>query len=318
MIKLTSLVILASTIFGLLLYHVVYPYNGDFDYRNNSGLLLRWSRPFQSCTIDTFGDRVPGRTPFLGTDKNGKDLAYRVSVGLGRNFWLALTSSVVFLFFAIIFGVMIGFEQRDISKSFYQIMKQNNGIRQVIVELDILQSIARIIVQTLHAIPLLLLLLVIVVIANKIFEDPLLRMLVIMVGIGILSLPKLALLIKDRIRLLDDEEFIAAARASGLSDINIITKHILWYDCGPIIAGQVIYVFVQSIMLETVISFLGYGLGIGIDRITIGGLINQFKNDLPGSYSGDLLALLPLTILMLVAITGNGFTNIFMGSRYER
>ena len=111
---------------------------------------------------------------------------------------------------------------------------------------------------------------------------------------------------------LEDEEFINAARASGLSDMKIILTHILWYECSPIIAGQFIYVFVQAIMLEAVISFLGYGVGE-----SIGGLIKAYEENYPGAIGGTPISLLPLIVLLLVAVVGNILIRAFMESRHE-
>ncbi|MBC8485163.1 MAG: ABC transporter permease subunit [Bacteroidetes bacterium] len=313
----TSLITILFILLALLIaYHWIFPENGDYQYRPKNGRgLLSWTKPFQPCIIDNNVDDILGRTPILGVDKRGSDFAYRISVALWTNVWLALSSAVVFILLATLSGVLVGYDQSPETESLYQRIKGSKSIIGSLREVKILQTIAKWIVQALHAIPLLLLLLVVVVVANKLFENDLVRMLVIMVTVGVLSIPKLALLIQDRISVLEDEEFINAARASGLSDSKIILTHILWYECSPIIAGQFIYVIVQAIMLETVISFLGYGFGI--DHTSLGGLIKQYQGNLPGAIGGTPLALLPLVVLLLIAVVGNGLTNLFMELRHE-
>ena len=304
----------------LMSYHWISPENGDYEYRAINGRgLLTWTGPFYPCVIEyEVGEKeisYEGNTPIFGTDNKGSDSAYRISEALWTNIWLAFIAALVFIIFAIIGGVLIGYDQSHHSGA--PSIKNGNYFEYIrrLRKVKLGQLFAKLLVETLHAIPMLLLLLVVVIVANGLFEDDLIRMLVVMVAIGILSIPKLALLIRDRIYVLEDEEFINAAKASGLSDIKIIITHILWYECSPIIAGQFIYVIVQAIMLEAVISFLGYG--VGIDYSTLGGLIKQFQGNFPGTIGGTPLALLPLIVLLLVAVVGNGFTNLFMKLRHE-
>ena len=317
--KITSISFLFVLLVSLLAYHWIFPENSDYIYRPEPEYgrgKLSWTKPLQPCIIETLEDRISGKTPILGVDKKGSDLAYRISVALWTNLWLALSSAAVFVVLATFSGVLIGYNQSAATESLYQRIRSSESIIGSLRETRILQIIAKWIVQALHAIPLLLLLLVVVVVANKLFENDLIRMFVIMVTVGVLSIPKLALLIRDRISVLEDEEFINAARASGLSDSKIILTHILWYECSPIIIAQFIYVVVQAIMLETVISFLGYGFGI--EHTSLGGLITQFQYNLPGAIGGGTpLALLPLIVLLLIAVVGNGLTNLFMEFRHE-
>jgi len=301
----------------LMSYHWISPEKGEYKYRPENGRgILTWTGPFYPCVIEV-GEKISyeGNTPIFGTDNTGSDLAYRLSEALWTNIWLAHIAALVFIIFAIIAGILIGYDQSHHSEA--PPIKNGNYFEYIrrFRKVKLVQLFAKLLVETLHAIPMLLLLLVVVIVANGLFEDDLIRMLVVMVAIGILSIPQLALLVRDRIDVLEDEEFINAAKASGLSDINIILTHILWYECSPIIAGQFIYVVVQAIMLEAVISFLGYG--VGIDYSTLGGLIKQFQGNFPGTIAGTPLALLPLIVLLLVAVVGNGFTNLFMKLQHE-
>ena len=317
--KITLISILFLLLVSILAYHWIFPENSDYIYRpesENGRGKLSWTKPLQPCIIETFeGEEISGNTPILGVDSEGSDLAYRISVSLWTNLWLALSSAAVFIVLATLSGVLIGYNQPAAMKSLYQRIRSSESIIGSLRETRILQIIAKWIVQSLHAIPLLLLLLVVVVVANELFKNDLHRMFVIMVTVGVLSIPKLALLIRDRISVLEDEEFINAARASGLSDIKIILTHILWYECSPIIIAQFIYVIVQAIMLETVITFLGYGFGT--EHTSLGGLITHFQYNLPGSIGGTPLALLPLIVLLFIAVVGNGLTNLFMEFRHE-
>jgi|TARA_B100001971_G_scaffold174555_1_gene167905 ABC-type dipeptide/oligopeptide/nickel transport system permease subunit len=311
--KTVSILILFVFLLGLICYHWIFPANADYKYRpeNGSGVLT-WALPFQPCIIETLHDDLIGNTPLFGVDKDGYDLAYKISIALWTNIWLALSAAIVFIILATISGVIIGYDQVSETKSIIREIKNSNNIFIGLRNARIGQLVVKLLVQMLHAIPMLLLLLVVVIVVNGLFDNDLIRMFIVMVSIGILSIPKLALIIRDRIEGLEDEEFINAARASGLSDMKIILTHILWYECSPIIAGQFIYVFVQAIMLEAVISFLGYGVGE-----SIGGLIKAYEENYPGAIGGTPISLLPLIVLLLVAVVGNILIRAFMESRHE-
>ena len=68
-------------------------------------------------------------------------------------------------------------------------------------------------------------------------------------------------------------------------------------------------------MLETVISFLGYGMGM--EHSSIGGLISQYRYDLPGVVGGEIMALYPMILLLLIAVAGNTLTKSFMEMRSD-
>ena len=312
--KTPLLLILFLLLTVLMSYHWVFPENGKYEYMDKNHDLISWVGPFQPCVIYVPGEDLrDSTTPIFGVDNSHSDLAFRVSMALWTNLWLAFIAAIVFVILATMSGVLIGYNQSQYSgpppTKKGKIFEYISRLRKV----KLGQLIVKLLVETLHAIPMLLLLLVVVIVSHRLFDNNIDRMIVVMIAIGILSIPKLALLIRDRIEALEDEEFINAAKASGLLDAKIIFTHILWYECSPIIAGQFIYVIVQAIMLEAVISFLGFGGGT-----SIGGLIISFKDSLPGPVtSGSPLALIPLVVLLFVAVVGNGFTTLFMELRHE-
>lgn len=288
----------------------------DNRYRNSRGRLLRWSESGVSCVVDKdYGESISSVTPILGTDKNGGNYAYFLSKSLNTNLLLALISVVSFILISLSTGMYIGYDTQHRKVTF---SNSENGLSGLWNKNNFnlfLRFIVESVVRTLHAFPQLLLLIIVVVVSYRTIENDLSRMSIIMIFIGVLSAPKLAFLIVDRIKLLEGDEFINAARASGISDLKIIFKHILFYDSSPVIFAQVIYVFVQATMLETVIAFLGYGMGMS--QSSIGGLIAQYRYDLPGSVGGNPMALYPMIVLLLIALAGNTLTKSFMEMRND-
>ena len=289
-------IILVSILAIITSYKYVFTNEGDLKYRNVDGSLLDWGAPLQLCALKVDGVLVATYAPILGTAQYGKNLAFRLSHAIWTNFKLAFLYALwPFLIFGVLGGIIIGYDRVPIMISYRENNRQIYRLFQIAIAW---------IIETFHSIPILLILLVSVILANKIIEDDYQRMLVVMISIGVLSTPKLALLIRDRISLLEQEEFIEAARASGLKDSIIIFKHILFYDMRKMLLTQVVYIIIQSVMLETVISFLGYGIR-SANYESLGKMISEFKNILPTDNGGEIMALAPLALLVAVSLAGN-------------
>ena len=298
------------------LYSFFYPIEEKVRYRNENDELLRWSSANQPCSVEIdYGNIIVGSTPILGTDKYGMNYAYSLSRSLVTNLILSLLSVIPFLMIALSTAIFIGYDSQHRK---LKISTNDTGISSLWNKNNIglfMRYFVESIVRALHAIPQLLILIIVVVVSYRSLDNDLTRMCTIMIFIGILSAPKLIFLIVDRIAILERDEFINAARASGLPDSIIVFKHILFYDSSPIIFAQIIYVIVQAIMLETVISFLGYGMGM--EHSSIGGLISQYRYDLPGVVGGEMMALYPMILLLLIAVAGNTLTKSFMEMRSD-
>ncbi|MEE2829524.1 MAG: ABC transporter permease subunit, partial [Myxococcota bacterium] len=109
--------------------------------------------------------------------------------------------------------------------------------------------------------------LIIVIVAIGVFkmslEDPGrhpgLRLAMIAVILGLAYVPVLALAIYQKVSAFQREEFVEAARAHGLSHGRILGYHILWANCTPVMARHFFYLFGYFVLVETSLSWLGYG-----------------------------------------------------------
>ncbi len=95
------------------------------------------------------------------------------------------------------------------------------------------------------------------VIGSSISEDA--RIIMIMVILGVLSWPGLARLIRGQVLAEKQKEFVTAAKAMGLKEHVIIFKHIL-PNVITIIIVSVTLSFASSMLTETSLSFLGFGV----------------------------------------------------------
>ncbi|MDR0837140.1 MAG: ABC transporter permease [Propionibacteriaceae bacterium] len=90
--------------------------------------------------------------------------------------------------------------------------------------------------------------------------------------LGLILWPSMARLVRGDFMTLRTREFVDSARVAGASDWRIITKHILPNAMGVIIVNLSL-IMSQSVVLETALSFLGFG--ITAPNISLGRLISD-------------------------------------------
>lgn len=81
----------------------------------------------------------------------------------------------------------------------------------------------------------------------------------ITIVIAILIWPRMARLVRGQVLSLRDQEYVQAAKATGVSDFKIMVRHILPNVVGIIVVEATLIVAV-AILTETAISFLGLGI----------------------------------------------------------
>jgi len=93
-------------------------------------------------------------------------------------------------------------------------------------------------------------------------------------SMGLLLWTSLARLVRGEFLALREREFVDAARVAGASSPRIIFKHILPNAVGTIIVSTTLLMS-SAILLETALSFLGFG--IREPEISLGALISQYQ-----------------------------------------
>ena len=93
--------------------------------------------------------------------------------------------------------------------------------------------------------------------------------------LGILYWTGLARLVRGEVLSLREREFISAARALGASNRRIIIRHILPNCLGTIIVSATLLI-ASAVLLETSLSFLGYG--VKSPDTSLGLLISQYQS----------------------------------------
>ena len=171
----------------------------------------------------------PGPGHPLGTDFLGRDILSRLIVGIQAYFLPGLLAVATSLALGAALGVVAGY--RD-------------GRAEALVTYlnNLVDSFPR----------LVLILLVIAAFRADIYY--------VMLVVGITGAPAIASLIAAKIQFLRTKSFIEAAHVLGLSTGVIVAKHILWYNCAPLLIIQATLGMAEAILVETSLSYLGFGV----------------------------------------------------------
>jgi peptide/nickel transport system permease protein len=210
----------------------------------------------------------PGKH-LLGTDILGRDVVYRALKGVRVALLIGVFTSLIVIPLALLFGVSAGYFGRRIDDGVFFIMT------------------------VLASVPSLLLLIALIMVLGK-------GTLQVCIALGVTGWVSFCRLARGETLKLRETDYVAAARALGVSDLRIILRHIL-----PNLAHLVIITFALTftglVLTETILSYLG----IGIDG-SWGQMIDQARNELsrtPIIWWNIMAASVPLFILVLAVNT---------------
>lgn len=186
--------------------------------------------------------------PF-GTDTNGRDLLVRVMLGGQISIAVGLAASLVSLGIGVIYGATSGY--------------LGGRIDNVMMRF----------VEILYSLPFVFLVVVLVVFFGR-------SVILIFVVIGAVQWLEMARIVRGQTLSLKRREFVGAAEALGLTDWQIIRRHIIPNTIGPVIVFVTVVV-PQVILTESFLSFLG--LGVQAPLASWGTLISEGTKNMQGA-----------------------------------
>lgn len=165
----------------------------------------------------------------LGTDFIGRDILTRLILGIQAYFLPGALAVTIALGLGSLLGVLAGYwgGRAETAVTYFS---------------NLIDSLPR----------MVLMLLVIAAFRPDIYT--------IMVVFGITTAPTIAMLVKSKVLMLRERNFIESAVALGLSPAVIIFKHILWYNCRALLLIQATIGMAEAVLLETSLSYLGFGV----------------------------------------------------------
>lgn len=215
--------------------------------------IIRWTTGFTADYIPPEGELIksfpPSLTHPMGTDDSGRDILARVLQGGRISLMVGVISTIVSLIVGVSYGATAG----------YLGGKIDNFMMRVV---DII-----------YAIPYIL----IVIVLLSVFGGPntpgwiqtvanslgggqgLSQIILLFFALGLVSWLTMARVVRGQILSLKNQEFVMAARATGVSTTSIIFRHLVPNALGPVIVYATLTI--PSVMLsEAFLSFLGIGV----------------------------------------------------------
>lgn len=178
---------------------------------------------------------------YFGVDDLGRDLYSRVIQATSTSLLVGLVGASMALIVGTIYGITAGF-----------VGGRTDSIMMRIVDI-------------LMAIPATLVIILLLVIAGRSFF-------MLFIALGAVSWLSMSRIVRGQTLALKHREFIEAARASGVSEITIMHRHILPNLLGVVIVYASLLV-PEMILAESFISFLG--LGVSEPYTSLGSLISE-------------------------------------------
>lgn len=171
--------------------------------------------------------RIYQQTFWLGTDGYGRDLLSRLILGIRVSLSVGLLAVLISMSIGLSLGAMAGYF---------------GGTTDSVISW---------LMNVIWSLPSLLLVIAISFALGKGFWQ-------IFIAVGLSTWVDVSRLVRGQVMALKEAEFVEAARALGFPTFRILTRHIL-----PNIAGPVLVIasanFASAILLETGLSFLGFG-----------------------------------------------------------
>ncbi len=203
-----------------------------------------WISPYepndQSAMLEFRSKSPPSWKNLLGTDRMGYDVASRVIYGARTALLVGLGSMVVAATFGILMGGLSGFTGGMADELLMRFTEFFLVIPVFVVILVMVRIFG------------------IVVVGTVLERIPHLNLIAIIVILGVFGWPPIARIARAEFLRLKEMEFVEAARCLGAGTLNIIFRHIL-PNALPSLVVIIALGVGQSILLEAMISFLGFG-----------------------------------------------------------
>ena len=220
----------------------------------------------------------------FGTDDLGRDLFVRTMRGAQITILVAVVASVVSLLVGVLYGMVAGYV--------------GGRVDAVMMRF----------VDTLYALPFIFFVILLMVVFER-------SLLLIFIAIGAVNWLDMARIVRGQTLSLREQEFVQAARLTGVSPARIIFRHIAPNLLGVVIA-YVTLTIPQAILLESFLSFLG--LGIQEPQTSLGALVDAGVNQMEGA---SWMLLLPAALLALILMCfnflGDALRDVFDSRRFR-
>lgn len=169
----------------------------------------------------------------MGTDNAGRDQFARVLQGGQISLFVGIIATLVSLLIGVAYGAVAGYFGGRLDNLMMRIV-------------DVLYSLPYVIV-------------VIVLLSMFRSQTPQGQLILLFVALGSVSWLTMARIVRGQVLSLKNQEFVLAARATGVSETRIIFRHLVPNTLGPVIVYATLTI-PQIMLTEAFLSFLGFGV----------------------------------------------------------
>jgi oligopeptide transport system permease protein len=169
----------------------------------------------------------------MGTDNAGRDQLARVLQGGQISLFVGIISTLVSLLIGVSYGAIAGYVGGRVDNVMMRLV-------------DVLYSLPYVIV-------------VIVLLSMFRSQTPRGQLVLLFVALGSVSWLTMARIVRGQVLSLKNQEFVIAAKATGVSTPRIIFRHLVPNTLGPVIVYATLTI-PQIMLTEAFLSFLGFGV----------------------------------------------------------
>jgi oligopeptide transport system permease protein len=169
----------------------------------------------------------------MGTDNEGRDMLARVLLGGRISLMVGIISTFVSLLIGITYGATAGYAGGKLDELMMRI------------------------VDILFAIPYMMVVIVLLALFGR--HTAISQLILLFVALGAVSWLTMARIVRGQVISLKNQEFILAARATGVPKWKIVFRHLVPNTLGPVIVYATLEV-PAVMLLEAFLSFLGLGV----------------------------------------------------------
>lgn len=213
--------------------------------------LTGYTYDFQPTDTNLIKSMPPSWTHPMGTDDLGRDILARVLQGGRISLMVGIISTIVSLIVGVTYGAISGYLGGRIDNLMMRIVDILYSIPYILIVIVLLSSFkgpnAPAFIQSL----------------SELFgganNQGLTQIFLLFFALGLVSWLTMARVVRGQILSLKNQDFVMAARATGVSTLGIVFRHLIPNTLGPVIVYATLTI--PSVMLtEAFLSFLGLGV----------------------------------------------------------
>ncbi len=170
----------------------------------------------------------PSDNFWFGADANGRDLFVRTLIGARVSLAVGFMATIVSLVIGVLWGATAGFFGGTIDNVMMRI------------------------VDVLYSLPFVFFVIILMVVFGT-------SLWIMFIAIGAIEWLTMARIVRGQTLTLKEKEFVEAARATGVTPMNIVRRHIVPNLLGPVVIYMTL-IIPYAILAESFLSFLGLGV----------------------------------------------------------